>query len=517
VDPLGAMPPQDALVLQNLVPGDLGVSLRKGYVEWAKNIGGGNPVRSVIPFDGQPADGSEDRLFCTTQVGIFDVSAQGTDAPANEITPWVSVTSEAGFGVYTQLTSDNGETWLFYADGEHGLHSYRESTDTWAAATGFTYADGVTPFPVADVRFVLMHKQRLWVALKDQSDVYYTETPAAVAGNMIKFTMGSKYVNGGLTVGMYAWTIDGGDGVDDYFVSVSRAGDVLVYRGADPTTDPNWSLVGSWFIGEIPNTRRIAAEYGGDLYLLSSYGLTSVRDLLSGVESASINSSPSRKIAPLLRPQIRANIDRPEWQIIAHPGDALMLIATPYNLNQENSALQYVQHIDSKAWGTWLNVPINCAAPWVGEMYFGTKAGQVFKYTGTVDGSLLDGTPGIEINFGGLTSFHVVGDPTVWKRMGMVRSMGNSSADVFINMKSVYDYNVQSNAPAPASSLGEPLPLWDSAIWDSAVWAGGVTGSVDLRGGSNMGRMMAVAFRGYSNKGFTLASFDISWTQGGYL
>ena len=80
---------------------------------------------------------------------------------------------------------------------------------------------------------------------------------------------------GGELVGLYNFTMDGGDGVDDYLVALSRAGDVVIYRGDDPSLIDLWNIVGTFYVGELPAERRVANEYGGDLYIISVFGMIS--------------------------------------------------------------------------------------------------------------------------------------------------------------------------------------------------------------------------------------------------
>ncbi|MCA1807634.1 MAG: hypothetical protein LC687_07285, partial [Actinobacteria bacterium] len=78
-DSLANMPPQDAIRMVNLMPTPVGLRLRQGYAEWANNIGG--EVRTIIPFEGQPQDGTQDKLFAVTGEGIFDVTSNGETSP----------------------------------------------------------------------------------------------------------------------------------------------------------------------------------------------------------------------------------------------------------------------------------------------------------------------------------------------------------------------------------------------------------------------------------------------------
>lgn len=46
------------------------------------------------------------------------------------------------------------------------------------------------------------------------------------------------------------WTLDSGEGLDDYLVVTTSEGQVGVFRGTDPTSVATWGLVGVWNLGE---------------------------------------------------------------------------------------------------------------------------------------------------------------------------------------------------------------------------------------------------------------------------
>ena len=68
LDPLIATPQQDCYYTFNLMPSEYGLRLRKGYREWATNIGTDpyTDVRGVIPFEG--TDPANNKLFAATAV-----------------------------------------------------------------------------------------------------------------------------------------------------------------------------------------------------------------------------------------------------------------------------------------------------------------------------------------------------------------------------------------------------------------------------------------------------------------
>ena len=342
LDPLIATPQQDCYYTFNLMPSEYGLRLRKGYREWATNIGTDpyTDVRGVIPFEG--TDPANNKLFAATADGIYDVTTDGETSPTKVVTYTVN-DDDAGFVTWCEMTVNTtpAETYLFVACPRNGAWQYTESTGVWARPSW-------TNVTVANVAFVGLHKQRLWVIEAGQADAWYSPV-ASVAGAFTRFVFGSKFKYGGDLVGMYNWTLDGGDGVDDYMIAIGRGGDVLVYRGQDPADATTWELTGSFFIGKIPQSRRIATEYAGELYLLSVFGVTSVRDLVSGVDPSDTGRGPSAKINRILRPEVKENIAENAWQLLVNPSDGFLQILQPWQ--DFGSARQYVQNLLTGAWG----------------------------------------------------------------------------------------------------------------------------------------------------------------------
>lgn len=506
MDSFSNMPPTDCIYTYNMMPSEYGMELREGYREWANNVGGGVQVRSLVPFEGQMEDNSTDRMFAVCESGIYDVSTYGDVAPVQSVA-FASTGVYAGHGVSCQITNDASAHYLFYADGENGLYRYDEASDAWAAAPGIT---GVA---AADIAFVNIHKQRIWLVERDSDDAWYLPVDA-IAGAAVKFTFGSKFVHGGYLAGLWSWTVDGGDGVDDYFVAVSSAGDVLVYRGGDPS-GADWALVGSYYIGDVPKTRKLGLEYGPDLYLLSTYGVTSVRDMLMGASVFDFAKSPTAKITRLLQQDLKAKRQLPAWGLSAHPGDNFVQIIVPKSENYP--AVQYTQNTTTKAWGMWRGVPVTCAKSWVGRYLFGTDDGRIFWYSGNRDGTLLDGTLGQPIEFSLLTSFNHLDDPSVHKIVNMVRTVGLMGGAVTTTTRVLYDYDVKSIPYQPGPPDPNLGPVWDAAIWDVSVWDSPLTGSSTIIGAAGMGRVAAIALRGYATIRAYLIQFDINFKVGGFL
>ena len=128
---------------------------------------------------------------------------------------------------------------------------------------------------------MVQHKLRIWLIERNSNKAWYLPI-RAVSGDATEFFFGSKFRHGGELVGLYNWTVDGGTGRDDHLIAISREGDVIPWTGEDPADAMTWTSTGVFFIGRIPAGRKVAAEYGGELFMLSYLGLTTLSDLLRG-------------------------------------------------------------------------------------------------------------------------------------------------------------------------------------------------------------------------------------------
>ena len=520
LDSLMQMPPSDCIYTYNAMPVEYGLRLRKGYREWATGADG--DVRTIISYKSN-ADEANDKLWAATENGIYDITLFNTTAPVEDVTFTVPG-EKAGYGVQCEFTNDASDHYLFYADRENGLHQYTTAVG-WEVPTGWTYDPGDgTPidFPVADIAFIMVHKLRIWVILEGSDDAWYLPL-YSVAGELRKFTFGSKMVHGGDLMGLYTWSMDGGEGIDDHLIAVSRSGDVMVYKGEDPeitgaadplATNP-WSLIGSWFVGEIPDSRRVAISEGSELYLLSTYGITSLRDLLQGTTADNNIKSTSAKVNRFLRADVQSGINRHEWSINVNPEDGFMQVVTPEP--SSTPYVQYNQNLSTKAWGFWEAVPMISGNTWNGEYYIGSKSGVVYLYDGAYDKTLLNGTQGLPVAFRLLTSFSGLDNHALYKNIGFIRPIGILAGTASVNVQSVFDYRVETPIAAPPASIVGGGDLWDSGLWDTAVWDFSLRGASIPIGAMGIGRAVAIGMSGNASARFTLVGWDVSYTIGGML
>lgn len=160
VDAGRAMPPTDCIWAWNMVAAEYGLRTRLGFREWVTGLSGDtdNEVPTLLPFTGSAANGSANRLFSVTSIGIWDVSAS-TAAPALKFRfsdfsiLGMSSSAGAGTGNCVVMTTPGGR-FLLYCDEVNGLCIYTESTDAWApmvpADTGTAW-EPLTSYQVGDM------------------------------------------------------------------------------------------------------------------------------------------------------------------------------------------------------------------------------------------------------------------------------------------------------------------------------------------------------------------------------
>lgn len=517
--PTGNMPSDVCIYAYNLMPAEYGMLLRDGYREWCIGLdaGASTGVHTLIPFTGVLAGGSDDRLFAITNETIWDVTT--LDTPISKYT-FASSQPGAGHGVFAHYIDQGGDDFLYYADGINGLFIYSGlsaavNPDTWDVATGIT-----GPI-IGTIVFVMVHKQRMWLVEEGKSSAWYLPISSG-QGAAEEFFFGGKFPHGGRVYAMYNWSIDGGKGIDDLLVVVSSSGDVLVYEGSDPT-GTDWSVRGTYYIGDLPTGRRVGSEYSGDLYLLSSFGLISMSDLIRGVDTQNPSeTSLSFRVARPLREQIRNKKTEYGWEPIFLPAIGQLLITIP-QVDSE-AWIQYNLTLATEGWGFWRDVPMSCVGDWTGIVFFGTRDGRVCAMDVTRDNILLTPPPepqlnGNPIDFSLLSSYQNMGSPGIFKRVQMVRPdfYGNSAPAYTIKVLYDYDFN-EPDAVIQGDGDAAALDEWDGALWDLAVWstiAGQSFGSQQLAGTSGLGRSVAIAMRGSSGDALRLITWDIMWLAGG--
>ena len=505
----------------NLCPFEFGLRCRSGFREWqiAVDAGIGAGVHTLIPFDSIQDSGAGDKLFAVTNEGIWDTTVYAA-APV-KVATFTDTSADAGYGTFTHYVNQAEDDVLFYADNLNGLWSYDAGLNAW---TQGNVIDAGQPITDADVKFVMSHKNNVWFAAQNSTIGYYLPI-LANQGVVTEQFFGDKFGHGGTLEGLFSWTVDGGDGVDDILVAVSHAGDVILYTGSGPD-EADWGMKGIYYIGQIPNTPRFGSEQGGELYLLSAYGIVSMSDLLSGVDSNTLQAdvegnSIALKISGLLRQEMREKITLRGWDVSVVPAEGGIVVSTP-TVGAE-APIQFYYNLATRGWGLWRNVPMTCFTEWEGAVMFGTADNRVQRMDDVLDNVVITPEAGTEngepIGFSIMTSYSPLSGDGTYKRVKLIRPDFISTTKPTFSSQARYDFDT-SEAFDFATSDPNALAVgvWDLGAWDNVIWASkNGTTFPTIAGAWGTGRYIAVATAGTCRADTRLIGWDVIFDAGGTM
>lgn len=502
VDNLVTLDPRYCLEAINFIADGRTMKVRPGYQAFATSVGDGNGIRTIIPFEASAT--ANNRLFATAPEGIYNITAGGAIGAAEVA---LSNGTNTGWGVWTTFVSDAGTHYSFYADETDGLFR-RAEAGTWAAVTDIT---GVA---ASALRFVMQFKGRIFLVEVDSGSAWYLAA-GAISGAATEFNFGNKFNHGGKLVGLYSWTVDGGEGIDDHMVAVSSAGDVMVYKGTDPASAATWELVGQYYIGVPPAGRRIAKERGGELFLLSQYGITPLTRLLQGGDVRQQDTQLTRNIAPMISDTLAITTANFGWGMFDMPANNAFLVTTPKVTGMP--FLQYCLSTHTLGWTQFEDFPVSTAGVYLGQFYIGDGTATVYKTNVNLDNVAADGTGGVNIRFNLLTSFQEYGEVGLYHRIAFLRPVFLAGGAPGTNLEARFDYDLADPAASESAGSLTGLATWDVSLWDVAIWGIAAVSLERVGSTTGIGRAMACAMAGSSNTDTGLMRIDIVYDTGGIL
>jgi len=440
-DSLGAMNVKDAAQLTNWWPATTSVYMRYGYTQHATGLT--DPIETLINYDGLTAS----ELFAASNQGdITDVSAGGSG-------PWTPVVTGLTNGrlEYTQITTSAG-SFLMAVNGADKLNYYDGTTWT---VDGGTYT--ITGVDTADCSNINLFKNRIWLIEKDTMNAWYLGT-GAIQGAATAFPLGGVANLGGHLVAMATWTIDAGYGVDDLAVFITSKGEILVYRGTDPSSAATFALVGVWQMGE-PVGTRCWMKYGADLLVISQDGVV---PMSGGLQSSRLDPrvSLTDKIQLAVSESVSLYGSNFGWQLLYFPKENQLYLNVP--VNEGDNQQQYVMNTITKNWCNFTGWNANCWALYDNNPYFGGNG-----FVGRAWDGLSDNDTDIKAT--AIQAFSNFGNETVQKRFTMMRPVFFSNGAPAILGEINVDFDL-SDSTAPLSAPSITYATWNSGTWDSSMW-----------------------------------------------
>lgn len=443
------MPQEDAIILDNWWVEPSRLVTRQGSQTWATGFEA--PVETLIEYT--RLDGAA-QLFAAAGGNIYDVTAPGEIGD-----PVVTGKASSRYGVVhasTPATPPAGSfTFLFNGIDDALLY---DGTDWKEINSSSTPA--ITGVATSSIVSGLVFKGRLYMVQRNSLAVWYLP-PLQIGGEASKIDLTSVFQRGGHIVGLYSWTLDSGMGPDDYLVALSSNGEVVVYRGHDPSEVDGFALVGVYYLGR-PVGPRPAVKFGGDLLILCEQGLL---PLSAAITSAEISDRQSRtiKIQNSLSSVIRGAWDYFGFEICPYPTHNALILNVPRS--GQEPARQYIQNTITGAWtrftgweaNTWLNA--------IGGLFFADADSVKRAWISESD-------DGFGIVAEVMQSFNGFKSPGRNKYFSLVRPYLRANGFPSI----VFGLNGDFNLQEVTGSLDYHPPagmVWGAMVWGSMVWGGG--------------------------------------------
>ena len=462
---LAAMPKLRAVQLKNWFPQPGYLEMRRGWQRWGRINGGTTTsVETLMAWRGPTSS----VMFLAGGGSIYDATASGNATSSltgltNSRLQWVNMTTSAG-------------AFLLFCNGADNMRAFNGSVWSTPSITG----SGISS---ADFVHLCVHKKRVWAVLNESTDAVYLDTDA-ISGAATKFPLGANFDRGGHLVAMTTWTLDGGQGPDDYAVFISSEGQVAIYQGTDPDSSDTWSLVGVYNLAK-PIGRRCFVKYGTSPLVLTEAGILQLAMALNNEEAQLKVTSLTQHIVPAINAAARSYSDNWGWEVCIYPRGTRLILNIPTSENGD--AKQYVMNTLTGAWCEFDGHPANTWLVFEDNLYFGDNAGRVNKadYTGADGQSTIVAV--------GQTAYDAGGGPGRLKRYTMVQPLILTEGDTRVSVGISTDFVETTALSTPVGAI-PTTALWDTAVWDVDVWGGQQTYISDWTSTPGLGRYASVKF-----------------------
>jgi len=349
-DTYNVMPQEDAIVMDNYIPLDNKIALRKGYIDYYKN---GKRFLTLANYK----KGNQQRL-----IGISAGQAYNLSSAAN-----VSIYSDIVFN-NDRCQTLQYKDYLYFMNGVDTPKVYHiddnnfETFEDW----GFS-AEGLNPSKIISG---CVSKQFIWVVERGSLKAWYSAAAGNISGNMNCFDLNGIARFGGQLMAVCCWTVDGGMGIDDLTAFITSEGEVLVYSGNNPNSADSWSLKGSYKISP-PIGYRCTIPYQGDIVIITEDGYLPLSKVLPLNEAGVSTYAFSDKIRGMVLDRSSSGKNKDGWQGIIYTIGGYALFNVPLSQGYE----QHVINLNTGAWCRFTGIKSHCWVIFDDKIYFGSDYG----------------------------------------------------------------------------------------------------------------------------------------------
>lgn len=443
-DPLAAMKPTDAIVLDNIFPQSSDVILRKGFVPYA-SVATGDALATLLAYN---APTGTNIMFGASDNGIYEITADTQNS-----VPDVALTSGA---VQSTMITTAGGSFLWCCNGADKAMYYDGFAWVVLDGTSTPALTGVTSTAVVNLS---LFKSRLFLVCNNSLSIWYLPVNS-IAGAAAEFPLGAIFRKGGYVVATESWTLDGGDGSDDRFVIITSEGEVAIYVGIDPSNAATWALVGVYQLAA-PTGRRCFIRLGSELGVMTASGLLPLSKAIIAFK-VSKSSVLSDKVQNSFSEYYQSGKIYDSWCMALFSDYNMLIMNVPINAT---ISYQFVMNTLTGAWCRFTNMNATHYFVFDGLLFF-CNGNQIYRaWVGESDnGDLIVARV--------RQAYSNLGYPARIKRIQMLRMLMAMTNPTSVRIAIDADYTNELNVRSTAGSIGVSGSVWDTARWDEATWAG---------------------------------------------
>ncbi|MCQ2734861.1 MAG: hypothetical protein MJ212_02790 [Alphaproteobacteria bacterium] len=339
-----------AITMDNYIPLDTKVALRKGYVLYVPFE---TDVRTLVSYNA----GMQSRFFAVSGHKIWNITSAVSPGAYDDITLSEDNCQTAQYKNYLYFVNGMDVPKVYYIDNQNEEH-----LENW----GFS-AEGLTPSSIVNVS---VSKQRLWFIEKGSLRVWYPEAAGNISGTLNCFDFAQVCRFGGHLVAVANWTQDGGQGIDDLTVFITSEGEALVYSGSDINNADDWKLRGSFKISR-PIGYKCIVPYQGDVVIISEDGYIPLSKALPIDKANASQVAFSDAIRGLVLERTVNYASKVGWQGIIYSRGGYGI----FNVPIANQFEQHVINVNTGAWCRFTNIRSLCWGEFQKRIYFGADNG----------------------------------------------------------------------------------------------------------------------------------------------
>lgn len=442
---MAAAAPGSAAVLENFLMTLTGARIRGGSQKKGLTADGLDLI-SAFKY----RYGGVEKMFMATAAAIFDMTS-----PVAPPTTTAAAVSGLNSGDWCTFQHTNaGTSRLVCVNGADPRQLFDGTS--WST-TAITFDDATTS---ADLSYGFLFKNREFFLKNGSLDAYYLAL-GAFSGAAEVFPLGGALKKGGQLLTGFSWSIESGDGPNEYCCFITTEGEVAIYAGSDPGDADSFLLKGVYLIGK-PLGKNCWIKSGADVLIATIDGLIPISQVFQRDRQTLGLVSISRAIDDEWK--LAANATGSGWTLTLWPEQNLVFVTFPENTVVPDTT--FVFNVQNSKWSIVRNWQANCYQTLQGSLFFGSVDGYCWQgdITGTDDGLTFVASY--------LSQFTSGGELGQEKAASVARMYFKAKTKPNVKLFARADYDISIPAFAVVSTGDTGSSEWDVALWDVALWDG---------------------------------------------